>query len=175
MIFEDIAKRMVAGAKVLDKAVGTAVETASSHLKTFGDSATAVVTSATESLTGTAITDELIATGKDGPVLITVSHLNEVPLTRERLDLSYAEGGPSLAPYQRVYSVGSTAVDAIQALGARIGWGELADFQDEGDGGSTNPVEAELSGWYYRFTADGTSMKAGGWYVPGGVVLDWWK
>jgi hypothetical protein len=132
------------------------------RLKTIGDSPSAV------KAPSETVTDELIRTGKDGLVLVTtVGHLSEVPLTKERLDLSYAPGGPALAPYQRVYSVGTTAVDAIKALGERIGWGEIAV--------GIGTTENDLGGWDYRFTANGTSMKAGGRYVPGGAILDWWK
>jgi len=69
----------------------------------------------------------------------------------------------------RVYAVGKTAREAIRAWAAERGVGEV-------------DVESfyELDGdpkwhWGYGFNADGTSFKAAGQEVPGGVVLTWWK
>lgn len=65
-----------------------------------------------------------------------------------------------------VYSVGNTPKDAIEALGKKLEWGALDNFEElDGDGYD----------WGFRFTADTTSMKAAGMNVPGGVILTWWK
>lgn len=95
--------------------------------------------------------------------LFTALVLDEQPLTAARLELSYAD-----PPFQRVYSVGMTPTLAIMALGEKISWGVMFNFEPQ----SVAHPDRE---WYMRFTADGTSMKAGGRYVPGGVILDWWK
>lgn len=70
----------------------------------------------------------------------------------------------------RILSVGATVEDAIRSLGKAIGWGELAAFEDQGEEGLSAGHE-----WYYRFTADGTGMKAAGLFIPGGVAVTWWK
>jgi nucleotide-binding universal stress UspA family protein len=64
-------------------------------------------------------------------------------------------------------SIGKTPEDAIVALAKELEWGEVfMGAPLEGDGPYT---------WGYRFLAGGTSFKAAGWSVPGGVVLTWWK
>lgn len=100
-------------------------------------------------------------------MLVTVVAIDHAYLTKTRVARSYAEGGPALPPFQRVYSVGQTALDAIKALGEKIGWGKLTDFREI-------PM-VEDGEWHYRFLADGAGMQAGGRMVPGGAVLDWWK
>ncbi len=67
-----------------------------------------------------------------------------------------------------IYSFGTTPEDAIRALGGKIGWGEIV---------MGKPLEGndEAFDWGFRFTADGTSMKAGGHFVTGGTILTWWK
>jgi hypothetical protein len=104
--------------------------------------------------------------------LVAVRPISRVPLTNERVELTYAEAGPVLAPFQRVYSVGLQPTEALRALGDKIGWGKLDNFRLEDWNGGSGRVGDE---WFCRFTADGTSMKAGGRFVPGGVIVDWWK
>jgi len=106
--------------------------------------------------------------------IITLAPVSRTPLTTRRLELTYNQGGrlvknggTALAPLQRVYSVGDTPEAAIRALGKKVGWGEITGLDPQ-------PQETPGS-WYYRFWAGGTSMKAGGRHVPGGVLLDWWK
>lgn len=66
-----------------------------------------------------------------------------------------------------ILATGEAPEQAIHALGRELGWGPLDRFEEQ---------EANASDeWYYRFRADGTSMKAAGDYVPGGVTLTWWK
>lgn len=101
-----------------------------------------------------------------GDELVFMKPVARTRLTEARLEKTYRPGGSALAPFQRVYAVGVQASDAIRALGDKIGWDELADFRFE---------EPSSGIWFCRFTADGTSMKAGGRFVPGGCILDWWK
>ena len=108
------------------------------------------------------VPEELIIDGE----LVFTRPVSRTKLTKKRLDKTYKLGAGVLAPFQRVYSVGVRAVDAVNALGAKMGWGELKDFE-LGDNGPDM--------WLCHFVADGTSMKAGGRYVPGGCVLDWWQ
>jgi len=122
------------------------------------------------------VTDEILVIGG----LIRQPRLQKVsydpndpaaePLTAARIALTYAPGGPALPFLERVYSVGHDPADAIRALGERIGWGEITGLSPQSDG-----VRPSLEQWYCRFYADGTSMKAAGRYVPGGVILTWWK
>lgn len=73
-----------------------------------------------------------------------------------------------LADMDTIWAVGKTPEEAIRALcEARLGkfGGELTSLE----GGD------ERYTWGFRFTADGTSCKAAGVHVPGGVILTWWK
>lgn len=74
----------------------------------------------------------------------------------------------ALKKTHEIYAVGETPEGALEHLGLSLGWGEVENFSDL-KGGSP---EFE---WGRRFTAGGTSMKAAGWRVPGGVVVAWWK
>ncbi len=67
-----------------------------------------------------------------------------------------------------VYSVGRTPEEAIEALAKELQWGAIDNMAGL-EGGS-----AEYQ-WGRSFTADTTSMKAAGVFVPGGVVITWWK
>ena len=111
---------------------------------------------------GVMVNEELIINDE----LVTVTPVKRTKLTKRRLALTYKPWGPALAPFQRVYAVGADPECALGALGKKIGWGKLDHFRFE---------SASFGSWYCRFTADGTSMKAGGRYVPGGVIVDWWK
>lgn len=123
--------------------------------------------------------EEIIIAGE----LVTVVPIARCPLTEYRLKKTYNQGGrklggrkknphgwyeTALAPFQRVYSVGRTPLEAIKALSKEIGWGKCYNFRAQ---------DVEHPGeWYYRFwSGSGTSMKAGGRFVPGGVIADWWK
>lgn len=67
-----------------------------------------------------------------------------------------------------IYAVGTTVERAIKALASDgRGWKNIKDITFE-------PVDSPCE-WYVRFWANGTSMKAGGQYVNGGVILTWWK
>lgn len=70
----------------------------------------------------------------------------------------------------RAYSVGATPREAIIAL-CKVRLGKF--------GGTLTEIPCDSSDprfeWGYRFTADGTGCKAAGIYVPGGVILTWWK
>lgn len=66
-----------------------------------------------------------------------------------------------------IYAVGVTVETALLSLGETLGWGRIEniDFQ---------PVDVPCN-WHVRFHAGGTSMKAAGQYVTGGVIVTWWK
>lgn len=66
-----------------------------------------------------------------------------------------------------IYAVGVTVESAIKSLAQAIGWGDI-------DGIEFQPIDVPCE-WYVRFHADGTSMKASGEYVTGGVIVTWWK
>jgi hypothetical protein len=112
--------------------------------------------------------EEVIVHGE----LVVMTPVSRTPFTKARFARTYKPAGPALAPYQRVYSVGLQASDAIQSLGDKIGWGKLDNFHFEDVAPGTGKLGDQ---WYATFTADGTSMKAGGRFMPGGVILDWWK
>ncbi len=115
--------------------------------------------------------DQILIIGRK-PRLVDVAYSTDdaLPLTADRIDKTYAEGGPALPFLERVYAVGANPIEAIQSLGQRMGWGVMTDFERQ-------PVESipEFDGWYFTFLADGHGMKACGHYVPGGAVLNWWK
>lgn len=69
---------------------------------------------------------------------------------------------------EEIYAVGRTPEEAILALAKAKEWGEVTKVQPLTGG---DPKYT----WGRVFYADGTSMKAAGWEVPGGVVLTWWK
>jgi hypothetical protein len=69
-----------------------------------------------------------------------------------------------------VWSVGATPEDAIQALCEARWGGTLEQMGEALEGGD------KLFTWGYRFLSDnGTSFKAAGVHIPGGVALTWWK
>jgi len=117
------------------------------------------------------IKDQALIIGRKPRLVdITYSADNAIPLTADRIEQTYADGGPILPFLERIYAVGANPIEAIQALGQRIGWGDITNFDKQ-------PVESipEFDGWYFTFQADGISAKACGHYVPGGAVLNWWK
>jgi len=67
-----------------------------------------------------------------------------------------------------VYAVGESPEDAIDLYAEAMGWGEVSSVSDL-------PCGAACFTWGRSFCAGGTSFKAAGWDVPGGVVLAWWK
>lgn len=80
--------------------------------------------------------------------------------------------GHKLLDGMKIWAVGKTPLEACDAL-ARERWGgtvtELgAELPDD-------PNEEPIYDWGYRFWSDGTSFKAAGINVPGGVLLTWWK
>jgi hypothetical protein len=69
---------------------------------------------------------------------------------------------------EEIYAVGQTPEECILAAAEAKGWGEITKITllEAGD---------EKFTWGRRFYANGTSMKAAGWEVPGGLVMTWWK
>lgn len=69
--------------------------------------------------------------------------------------------------FSAVKAVGKDPVQAIEALAQSMEWGEVTKvthLDGAGDGE-----------WARCFVAGGTSFKASGHLVPGGVTLTWWK
>lgn len=79
-----------------------------------------------------------------------------------------AEQARMWAVVDDLHAVGKTPEEAIVSLAHFKGWGEVTKIS-ELDGGDPKYT------WGRRFLADGTSMKAAGWEVPGGVIVAWWK
>lgn len=75
-------------------------------------------------------------------------------------------------PDGRVWSVGETPEECVIALAKARGWGEvdMSKFRDLPEDPDEN-----LYHWGVAFYAGGTSFKAAGQNVPGGLVLTWWK
>ncbi len=67
-----------------------------------------------------------------------------------------------------IHAVGTTPEDCIRSAAEYKGWGEVTKITDL-EGGDPKYT------WGRRFYADGTSMKAAGWTVPGGFVMTWWS
>ena len=67
-----------------------------------------------------------------------------------------------------IYATGDSATGCVLALADFKGWGEVTDISPL-DGGDPKYT------WGCHFLADGTSMKAAGWEIPGGFILTWWK
>jgi hypothetical protein len=78
-----------------------------------------------------------------------------------------AEIARMLALQDEIHAVGQTPEECILAAAKKIGWGEITKITDL-EGGDPKYT------WGRRFYADGTSMKAAGWEVPGGLVMTWW-
>ena len=79
-----------------------------------------------------------------------------------------AEESRTRALSEEIHSIGEDPEGAIRALGHAKDWGAITQIRDL-EGGDPKYT------WGKSFYADGTSMKAAGWTVPGGVVLTWWK
>ncbi len=78
------------------------------------------------------------------------------------------------ADMEVIWSVGRTPREAIEAL-CKARWNGTLE-------GALTPLPIDPARsdtrftWGYRFLSDGgTSFKAAGVHVPGGVVLTWWK
>lgn len=69
---------------------------------------------------------------------------------------------------EELHAVGKTPEECIKVAAESKGWGEITKIADL-EGGDPKYT------WGRSFRADGTSMKAAGWSVPGGVVMTWWK
>lgn len=67
-----------------------------------------------------------------------------------------------------VFAAGATPEDAIRSYAEAMGWGEVTSLADL-------PGGEPCFTWGRSFTAGGTSFRAAGWDVPGGVVVTWWK
>lgn len=67
-----------------------------------------------------------------------------------------------------IHAVGPTVEAALQHMQRGLSWGEIEHIEYQKHDGA--PCT-----WYVRFTAGGTSMKAAGEYVRGGVIVTWWK
>jgi len=78
-----------------------------------------------------------------------------------------AEIARMLALQDEIHAVGQTPEECILSAAKKQGWGEITKITllEGGDAKYT---------WGRRFYADGTSMKAAGWEVPGGLVMTWW-
>ncbi len=70
---------------------------------------------------------------------------------------------------RQIYAVGTSPEQAIRNLARERHWGRVDMGADLA--GSEYP---DLT-WGRHFTADGTSFKAAGCFVPGGAVVLWWK
>lgn len=68
---------------------------------------------------------------------------------------------------EELHAVGNGPDECIHAAAKAKGWGEITGIRPLEDG---DPKYT----WGRRFYADGTSMKAAGWEVPGGFVMTWW-
>jgi len=79
-----------------------------------------------------------------------------------------ADVARTLALQEEIHGIGKTPEEAIVAAAAHKGWGEVTKIAPL-EGGDPKYT------WGRSFCADGTSMKAAGWSVPGGVVMTWWK
>ena len=66
-----------------------------------------------------------------------------------------------------IYAVGRNVEEALEALGKERKWGKV-------EGIEWQEVDVPCE-WYVRFIADGTSMKASGEFITGGVIVTWWK
>ena len=77
--------------------------------------------------------------------------------------------GCELPPDMHVWAVGTTPTEAVRAF-IRARCGAPLD-------GPLKPLPGgdPRYTWGCRFTSDGTSFKAAGVHVPGGVILTWWK
>jgi hypothetical protein len=74
------------------------------------------------------------------------------------------------ADMDTVWSIGATPRGAIEALCKARWGGTLEKLGEPLTGGDPDYT------WGFRFTSDnGTSFKAAGIHVPGGVILTWWK
>jgi hypothetical protein len=74
-----------------------------------------------------------------------------------------------LANMEVIWSVGKTPRQAIFSLGRARKWGKITGLK------AMPSPDYDAYAWGYRFWADGTSMKAAGICVPGGVICTWWK
>jgi len=79
-----------------------------------------------------------------------------------------AEEARERALSEEIYAVGKTPEEAIAAFGISREWGAITNIRPL-EGGDPKYT------WGRAFSADGASIKAAGWSVPGGVVLTWWK
>lgn len=67
-----------------------------------------------------------------------------------------------------VFAVGNTIENALYSLAETNNWGIIRNI-------TLQPNEGAPCNWYVRFKSEGTSMKASGEYVTGGVIVTWWK
>lgn len=85
---------------------------------------------------------------------------------------AYRSSSSACSPWRRsfkieIYAVGRNIKEALAALAESCGWDEVTGIEDQ-----KTDVPCE---WFVRFHADGTSMKASGEHVAGGVIVLWWK
>lgn len=94
----------------------------------------------------------------------------ESPASKKPTPYGFYEGhDPRLAEMDTLWSVGRYPREAIQAICAARGWGKASKF-------TRLPKGDERYTWGFHFVADnGTSFKAAGIHIPGGVILTWWK
>lgn len=87
--------------------------------------------------------------------------------TWNRLPMAYRLGNQQIDKSMTVVAIGWVILDCLKAFAANLG--------SEVDTMSVEHEDTDRREWSVRFTMDGDSMKAGGIYVPGGVVMTWWK
>lgn len=78
--------------------------------------------------------------------------------------------GHDLVPPIHIWAVGASPQEAIASLAAAR-WSGSTETLRMGEALD----DSEGYDWAYLFTSDGTSFKAAGINVPGGVVLTWWS
>lgn len=77
---------------------------------------------------------------------------------------------PDEAKRRMVFAVGTTPEDCIENFCSEMGESceNIRELEPE------QPDHPDFQ-WGRRFVMDGTGMKAAGLYVPGGVIMTWWK
>jgi len=103
---------------------------------------------------------------REAPEDKSIHQVREEEILRTLSEVAQEARRTALA--EEIFAVGKTPEEAIRALALALDWGEITKISNL-EGGDARYT------WGRRFLADGTSMKAAGWDVPGGVVLTWWK
>ncbi len=96
----------------------------------------------------------------------SLHQVREEAIVRELDDVR--EEGRNVALQDDIHAAGTSPDQCIIAAANFKGWGAITDIQPL-DGGDPKYT------WGRTFYADGTSMKAAGWEIPGGFIMTWWK